>query len=68
MQINSGNKVTLTKPPVLIYPALTYPFFIFDADISSSVNKGFHRVLMAFFSCNVYGGPLVERKPVVISV
>ena len=59
MQINSGHKVTQTK---LIYPALTYPFFIFDGDISSFLNKGFHWVFMAFLSCNVYSGPLVERK------
>ena len=40
----------------------TYPSVIFDVDISSFVNKGFHCVLMAFTSCSMQGSSLREKE------
>ena len=40
----------------------TYPSVIFDVDISSFVNKGFHCVLMAFTSCSMQGSSLREKQ------
>ena len=41
---------------------LTYPINIFSTNISSSANKVFHCVLMAFFSCCMQWSPLMEFK------
>ena len=40
----------------------TYPSFIFDADVSSFLNKTFHCVVTDFASCNMQGSPLIGER------
>ena len=40
----------------------TYPFFIFDVNVSSLHNKVFHYTIMSFSGCNMQGSPLVGKK------
>ena len=40
----------------------TYPSLLFEADISSFVDKIFHGEVMAFACCNVQGSSLTERN------
>ena len=40
----------------------TYPSLLFEADISSFVDKVFHSEVMAFACCNVQGSSLIERN------
>ena len=42
----------------------TYSIMITDTDISFFLNKRFHSVLVAIFSCNVQGSSLIEKKHV----
>ena len=39
----------------------TYHIVIFDVHVSSFLDKVFHCVIMAFASCNMQGGPLVDE-------
>ena len=50
------------RSTVIYMHSLTYPIFIFDADISSFLDKALHYVVMAFTSCQVQRSHLMERK------
>ena len=40
---------------------LTYPFYIFDADVTSFLGNKFHSVVTAFSNCNAQGNPLFGK-------
>ena len=44
----------------------TYPLPVFDADISSFLDEAFHCVVTTIVSCNMQGGPLMERKQQIL--
>ena len=55
-----GMRLTEAQIVVLIVTH-TYSILIFYVDLGSFLNKAFHCVVMAFFSCNVHGSPLIDR-------
>ena len=53
--------------PTLIYHPYfghTYPFLVFDAEVSSSLNKAFHCIATTFFSCDMHRSLLTVKKKI----
>ena len=50
--------------PVLVLSSVdqyTYSMIIFDAEISSTINKKLYSTPLTFFNCNVQGSPLIKK-------
>ena len=58
---NEGKYPLNPVSTITIKYCLTYPTFVFNV-FSCIVKKQFHSETVAFFSCNVQGSLLMERK------
>ena len=50
------------KSTIVYKHSLTYPILIFDADISSILDKALHCVVMVFYSRNMQRSPLIKAR------